>query len=418
MRINKHVCSIFIEEEANGCEGRGYNGNPYADDSTDSVSSLDTYVEDIDFFEVNGEEKGRQRIRDECWPEGGDGREKNGGDDEQYWPKSNFCFEGSTSKSKGYQGKGGLSFTNGESLGQKANESNVCVCLPAPDCDWNSYSNPNLADLAKVVVDIECLSNQKKSSEGLGRVCMSEAQLSGGGPHGSAQKNVRNEGLVIPTTFEGFETRESHNEGDKLKRRQVEGLEVRASLEEWEAHNKRISPKMANETQYGASSGESGQQICIVMQGGSQHEVATGAMVSAARISNLVGSEVGVAERSKSSSPPRHRKKKGLTEFGDSCPFPRRSGRIKARMPQAGAMVHNTDEVSSSSISDKNIYICNSRLDEPDDRAGPSKLWEVGKQVGIRCCKEENEVVREYGNMEVRDSEVASCSKTGNKNLS
>jgi len=167
MRINKHVCSIFIEEEAIGCEGRGYRGNPYAEDSTDSVSSLDTYVEDTDFSEVNGEEKGNQRFRDDCWPEGGDGREKFGGDDEQYRTKSNFRFEGSTSKSKGNQGKGGLSFMNGESVGQVANESNLCVCLLAPDCVWTSYSNPTLADLAKVVVDIECLSNQKELSEGL-----------------------------------------------------------------------------------------------------------------------------------------------------------------------------------------------------------------------------------------------------------
>jgi len=133
-----------------------------------------------------------------------------------------------------------------------------------------------------------------------------------------------------------------------------------------------------------------------MMQGGSEHEEAAGAMVSAARLANLVGGEAGIAERSKSSSPPRHRKKKGLTELGDSCPFPRRSRRIKTRMPQAGVMAHNTDEISSSSISDKNIYMCNSRLVEPDNRAGPSKLWEVGKQVGIRCRKEEDEVVREY----------------------
>jgi len=61
---------------------------------------------------------------------------------------------------------------------------------------------------------------------------MSEAQLSDGGPHGSAQKNVRNEELVIQTMVERSETGESHNEGDKLKKRQVEGSEVRASLEE------------------------------------------------------------------------------------------------------------------------------------------------------------------------------------------
>jgi len=262
VRINKHVCSIFIEEEAIGCEGQGCNDNLYVDDSTDSVSSLETYVEDTDFSEKNGEEKGRCRVWDECWPDGGEGGRKDGGDGEQYMPKSNIRFEGSTSKSKGCQAKGDSSFTNVERLGQKAN---VCVSLPAPDCDRARYSNPNLADLAKVVVDIECLSNQKVIYEALGRVCKSEAQLQGGGPHGSTQKNEGYEGLVIQSTIEGLETGESHSDGGKMIRRQLEGSEVSDSIEAWQAHSESLGSKIANETQYGMSREEGGQQKYIVL---------------------------------------------------------------------------------------------------------------------------------------------------------
>jgi len=81
-------------------------------------------------------------------------------------------------------------------------------------------------------------------------------------------------------------------------------------------------------------------------------------------------------------------------------------------------MVHNRDDLTSSSISYRNINICNSRLVEPVNLAGPSKLWKVGKQVGIMCRGDEEEVVKEYGSMEDRDSEFASCSKVGIKNLS
>ena len=79
-------------------------------------------------------------------------------------------------------------------------------------------------------------------------------------------------------------------------------------------------------------------------------------------------------------------------------------------------MAHNRDELSSTSISDRNIYNCNHRLVEPVNQAGPSKLWEVGKQVGIMCQRDEDEVVKEYGSMEDRDSGFALCSKVGSKN--
>ncbi|XP_068497843.1 uncharacterized protein [Phaseolus vulgaris] len=67
-------------------------------------------------------------------------------------------------------------------------------------------------------------------------------------------------------------------------------------------------------------------------------------------------------------------------------------------------MAHNRDELSSNSISDRNIYNCNHHLAELVNQAGPSKLLEVGKQVGIMCRRDEEEVVKEYGSMEDRDS--------------
>jgi len=418
MRINKHVCNIFIEEEVVSCEGRGCNGNPYADDSTDSASSMDTYVDDTDFSEMVGEEKGRCREGDECWPDRRDGRAKEGGDGEQYRPKSNLQFEGSTSKSKVCQGKGVSSFTNEGSMGQKAIIGYACDSLSASVRDWARHSNPNIADSAKVVIDIECLSNHKVSSEALGRVCKSVAQLEGGGLYNCGQKIERFEGPVVQSTIVGPVIKESESEGAKKYPRQIEGSVVGDSSEEWQVHSGHSDCKMVKETQHGERREECGQQELLAMKGDSDDEEGAAIMESAAWVSNLECDEDGVVERSKSSSPLRRRNKKGLSELGDACSLPRRSGRIKARLPLVEAMVLNRDEVSSSSISDRNIICCNFRLAEPVNLVGPSKLWEVGKQARIRCRGDEEEVVSEYGSMEVRDSEVATISKEGTKNLS
>ena len=80
VQINKHVCSIFIEEEAIGCEGGGCNGNHYAYESSDSVSSSETYVEDTDCSVKSGEEKVRRRAGKDHRSEGGDGGEEDMGD--------------------------------------------------------------------------------------------------------------------------------------------------------------------------------------------------------------------------------------------------------------------------------------------------------------------------------------------------
>jgi len=44
------------------------------------------------------------------------------------------------------------------------------------------------------------------------------------------------------------------------------------------------------------------------------------------------------------------------------------------------------------------------------------KLWKLGKQIGITCCGDEQEVVKELKCMEESDPEVVKRYGEGNKN--
>jgi len=78
--------------------------------------------------------------------------------------------------------------------------------------------------------------------------------------------------------------------------------------------------------------------------------------------------------KSRSNSPSRRCKKKGIAELGDSCPHPRRSVRLSAKHPQVGPMVHYREGSSSISISDTDIRICNSWLCDPVNAVEPDSL--------------------------------------------
>ena len=418
MRINKHECNIVIEEEVVCCEECGCNGNSFSDASSDSVSSLDTYVDDTDLSDMVGEEKGRCRDGVVSWPEWRDGKGNEGGDDEQDEPKSSFKLEGPTSKSKVGQIKGDFSSMNEGSMGQEANIDYACDSLPGSVRDRASHSTSLLPDSAKVVFDIECLSNHKVSPEAIGWADKNWAQLEGGGSLFCEQKSERFVGPAAQPTLAGSEIRESECKNTFMYPRQSEGSVVGDSLEEGQANSGHSDCNTIKETYNGERGEERGQHEPWVTKGASEDEESAAIMESVEWDANVDREDDGVVERRKSSSPLRHRKKKGLTELGDSCYLPRRSGRIKARLPLAEALVLNKDEGSVSSISDTNIICCNVRLAEPVNMVEPSKLWEVGKLVGIRCRGDEEEVVREYGSMEARDSEVVKISKEGSKNLS
>jgi len=70
----------------------------------------------------------------------------------------------------------------------------------------------------------------------------------------------------------------------------------------------------------------------------------------------------GAKERSKSNSPPRRRKKKGLFDLGEPFSHPRRSARLNKRFSQASTSSNRRDVISLASISDRDIKNWNSRL--------------------------------------------------------
>ena len=69
--------------------------------------------------------------------------------------------------------------------------------------------------------------------------------------------------------------------------------------------------------------------------------------------------------------------------------------------------------MGADSISDGDFINCNLRLCEPRNSMEASRLWEVGKQIGIACRKDEEEVVKEYQCLEERDLEIMKSFEEG-----
>jgi len=129
----------------------------------------------------------------------------------------------------------------------------------------------------------------------------------------------------------------------------------------------------------------------------------------------MLGEEGATAGNRLMPSPRRH-KIKGLSKLGESSSNMRQSVRINARIPQAGVPTHHRDGTPSDSISDRDFINCNSRLCEPGNLVEPPKLWEIGKQVGLICRGDEEEVVKEYLCLEERDLEIMQSYEEGKKN--
>jgi len=105
----------------------------------------------------------------------------------------------------------------------------------------------------------------------------------------------------------------------------------------------------------------------------------------------------------------------GLSEVGASTSNPRRSVRINARVTKAGASSNHRHGMSSMSISDGDFVNCNTRNCDPGNMVDPPKLWEIGKQAGLYCTKDEDEVVKEYMCLEERDLEFLQSYEEGKK---
>ena len=266
-------------------------------------------------------------------------------------------------------------------------------------------SAPAKAEVARLVIDIECGTNLKEANVGLGCAremkahCIPaqiEAEQSGSAKwsievaSGSRGANG-NIGKYGESLVRGPMSKENHGSTQHLYGGSPTGV---AMLENG-------SPKIMKKGK--GVEQEEGTQEDDGIEGGT--------WLCASNIKST--GEGGLKARSMSNSPLRRRKKKILSDLGDSAPNPRRSTRINARLQKAGAKLVRGDGVSMESISDKDINLCNSRWCSYRVADDPINLWESGKRCGIACRGDEDEVIKEYERMEARDEEVVNCNKKG-----
>ena len=109
----------------------------------------------------------------------------------------------------------------------------------------------------------------------------------------------------------------------------------------------------------------------------------------------------------------RRRKFKASSGLEVSKSHPRRLGRLKNRQQLTARNSQSNQGVASVSLSDGDIENCNTRLRDPVLPAEPTKLWEVGKRVGLICQRVEKKVIDEYACMEERDLVVTKSVEEG-----
>ncbi|ESW34124.1 hypothetical protein PHAVU_001G126500 [Phaseolus vulgaris] len=374
MRLNDMWCSIVMEEEI-VIDGRGMcKCKSY--ESTVNESSSETYVEESSLSVKSGEDELRQ-WEGECirsWKEEDEREAKSRGflgtsSKEQLFKESNAEYRDEQGKS--------CSFFMKEVCEKRTQMEGAEVgLLTAIACAANYSSSHIHADLAKVVVDIEVSSSAFKIN-GLGQVGNLEAQTETG----------RNQALP---TFEGGPR------PDRECCRKNEGKEVN-----WEGATRSMKGVQLDKYgEYGSTKKDEYQRNGegVAIEGGnylrSHSEQITGLW----------------------SPPIRQRKERGLTDLGDSSlPQRRRSVRLHEKQARSAPSKHQHEGKISASISDGDIYKCNSRLCKQGNGDEPTVLWDIGKTSGIFCHGIEEEVIQEYMCMEERDMGVAKLAKEGDK---
>jgi len=260
--------------------------------------------------------------------------------------------------------------------------------------------------VAKIVVDIECNINQMEAPVARTIERKLEAQIGESRVSNSAQLEVEEGGsvqqLVLKTSKVGGVV------SSPLCVSPLGGLEVRQrqELQEGSIVGERAmkcgsAPRM--------KMGSGIQNQCPVYEVSDDN-----GGIGVAVLGEVLG-EGEACDRNRSTSSPVRRKKKGLAELGDSSSQPRRSVRINERLTQVGFPYNHKDRMPLVSISDKDISNCNTRLNASSLLAEPTKLWEIGKHVGVRWRREGEEVIKEYESMEEKDSDILECTKEGNK---
>ena len=129
----------------------------------------------------------------------------------------------------------------------------------------------------------------------------------------------------------------------------------------------------------------------------------------------LGGGEGGGHEERGVTTTQRRRKIKGLVDLEGFKSHPRRSVRIRNKCPQNALSFLSRQGMPTVSLFDGDIDNCNLRLREPVSPEEPIKLWDISRKVGIRCRKDEQEVIQEFSSLEERDLKTMSCVEEGKK---
>jgi len=183
VQINDHLCSVLVEEEPNDCLGWGCKEISHWDDSSDSVSSSETYVEETAFSVRSGEEQNRFNSGDDRRLAGEeDGGEKAG---EGEHPRENSTFP-ILELGKGGLGKGRIVVSSNARQVLQEQDGSFSAQFSDQVGGGASCSNHILYEATKTVIDVECLSTQFLPSKVVGRANNFVAHSSKGGPNSQA----------------------------------------------------------------------------------------------------------------------------------------------------------------------------------------------------------------------------------------
>jgi len=383
--INEQIWNILIEEEPPACH-EGRHTQSWYGDSSDSVSSSKTFIEETIFSSKSCEEEARSGSKEELRSEGEEDGGKAVEEGEEGAHKTNLFFKIIADKDSPDQSIDCISCMKEDRIGQVACRGADLDVNPdqgrSPIC--NSYSTH--AELAKVVVELESFNSQGTPALYVGQGRKVEAQCLVAHIPCETQIGKKDVGLC---TLQ--EAPRSENANENIKSMSCRGGKQEEKREEVQTGEREVSG-LGNQGMEIESPLKERVDECHTEE---FDEALKGVMVGG--LKPIAFGEEGAAAGSNLMLSPRWRMIEGLSEVGASTSNPRRSVRINARITKAGASSNHRHGMSSVSISDGDFVNCNTR------NCDPPKLWEIGKQAGLYCTKDEDEVVKEYMCLEERD---------------
>jgi len=409
-RINDQNISVYIEEEHPVVLAGQCKDSHRIFDSSDSITSTETYVEESTFsvksYEEGGVGRNIERSQTKGKVIGG------GGEDVGQVQRLNVRLGELSAGLRSCQEKCGKPYE--ESQRQKLYEEPDFGNAAIQAYKRSLCSYPAHAELARLVVDVESRYNQDMFVRGLGQ------------GRKEAQEVVLQTGMEVglsgsrPGNFLsdlGPEMETSCRIGGSQGGARGEGKN--ASQEQWNNMN---AVKEGSRNIYLKL--ESAQKKKPMEQDGAQagnvssenQDDVLGIETHRKRGGLLLGSgEGGGHEERGTTTTQRRRKIKGLVDLEGSKSHPRRSVRIRNKCPQNALSFLSRQGMPTVSLSDGDIDNCNLRLREPDSPEEPIKLWDISRKVGIRCRKDEQEVIQEFSSLEERDLKTMSCVEEGKK---